>query len=110
MVRGRRAEVGKLAHVEFDTGLPEYLADGLAAGEMTNGEPVRLGCFVDVIGCDHHAGARHIVDDDGGRTGNVLGHLPGDHARIGIETAARRAADDDTHGLAFKESILRISS
>ena len=110
MVCGGRAEIGKFAHVEFDAGLPEYLANALAAGEMADGEAVRLRCFVDVIGCDHHAGAGHIIDDDGWVTGNVLGHLSGDHARIGIETPARRAADDDAHGLAFEKSVLRINA
>ena len=90
-------------------GWPSIWLIALAAGEMADGEPVRLDCFVNVIGCDHHAGTGHIIDDDGRFTGNVLGHLPRDHARVGIKTAARRAADDDAHGLAFEESVLGIN-
>jgi hypothetical protein len=35
--------------------------------------------------------------------------LAGNHARIGVEPAAGRAADDDAHRFAFKEGFLSES-
>jgi hypothetical protein len=103
MIRRWRAKVEKFAHVELDTGLPQDLADGLTTGEVADGKTIRLGNFVDVIRGNHHPGAGHIIDDDRRVAGNVFGHSASDHASVGVEAAARRAADDDMHSLAFEK-------
>jgi hypothetical protein len=49
---------------------------------MANSEAIRLGNFIDVIGRDQTAGARHVVHGNRGIARYVLAQMARDHARI----------------------------
>ena len=70
---------------------------------MADGEAVRLGDFVHMVGADQMAGARHVLDDNRGLAGNMLADMARNRARIGVEAAAGRGGDDDADGFAFVE-------
>ena len=53
-------------------------------------------------------GAGHVLNDDRGRAGNMLAHLSGNGAGVDVEAAPWGEADDDTHGLAAVEAVLRL--
>jgi hypothetical protein len=69
--------------------------------------------IVDVCRCDVARGARHVVDDDAGITGNVFADMARDHSAVEIVAAAGRRGDDDGDGLALVElrcGILRCGA
>ena len=66
------------------------------------------GRFRDLVGPNHSAGARTIVDDD--LLGPHLGEMLGQNAGEGIDRATRRIWNDDVHrfcGILGKRRILR---
>ncbi len=75
MIADRRADELKLAGVKFDARLAEHLAEEEAADEMADGQAVRLGDFVNMIGGDQAAGAGHVLDHDTRVAGDVLAHM-----------------------------------
>ena len=106
-VLGRDAEVFELAPVELNAGFAQDMLEDQSADEMADGEAVRLGDFVDVIGGDQTAGAGHVFDDEGRIAGNMLAQVARDGARVGVVAAAGGAADDDADRFAFVEWFLR---
>src|SRR5262245_23767970 len=102
----RRADVLELAGLELDALLSQSLAQQQAADEAAHGEPVGLGHPVQVIGEDQAAGARHVLDHDGGVAGNVTAHVAGERPGVGVEAAPGREADEDAHRLAPVEPLV----
>jgi hypothetical protein len=54
------------------------------------------------------AGARPVLDRDGGVAGNMLAEIGRQQQRIGAEAAAGLAADQDLDGFAAIEISLRV--
>ena len=59
-----------------------------------NGKPIRFHAVVKVICGDDPAGARHIFDDPGRISGNVLVDVSGDQPGVLVIGTARRIAND----------------
>jgi hypothetical protein len=74
---------------------------------MADSETIGFSDLVYVVGCYETAGAGHIFHDNGGLSGNVLAHMTGDSAGIGVEPAASRKTDNDPNRLAFVKVIRR---
>src|SRR5262245_58581795 len=74
---------------------------------MADGEAVRLGDFVHVIGRDQKTGARHIIDYNGGIAWNVFAHVARDGARVSVVAAAGGSADNDSQSLPLIKTVLR---
>ena len=66
---------------------------------MAHGEAVRLGRFVNMVGGDHAAGARHVIDDERWIAGDMFPQMARQGARVNIEPPAGGKADDDPHRL-----------
>jgi len=56
-----------------------------------------------VIGRDQMAGAGHVFNDDARLAGHMSAEMARQGARVGIETAAGRSADDHPDRLSFVE-------
>ena len=88
IVLRRHADVLKSIGVELDARFAEQLLQEQAADEMADGETVGPGDFVSVVGRNHAAGARHVLDDHDGIAGNMFSHVPGDSSRVSVVAAA----------------------
>jgi hypothetical protein len=58
---------------------------------------------VNVVSGLQSAGARHVLHDDAGLAGNVIGEMAREQTRILVIAAARAETDHDADGLAFVE-------
>ena len=73
---------------------------------MAEGETIRLGDFVHVIGADQMAGSRHVLDNESGIAWHEFSHVASHHSSVSIESAAGGSRHYDANGLAFVERFL----
>jgi hypothetical protein len=103
----RVADVDELGGVEL-----QLLAHGLGEGEGLVGggqdRAVLWGDGVDPGGGDPAGGARHVARHDGRLARDVLAHVAGDEARVGIVAAPGRVADHEADRLALVELLDRL--
>jgi hypothetical protein len=103
----RGAEPGKLRPIELNFFFSDQLIEIEAGSQSSEGEPVGLSNFVNVVSRDHRAGTGHILDDDVGIAGNIFAEIAGDHARPCVVNATSAVAGDDSNGLVLIERRLR---
>ena len=101
-----RADELKLFRIEFDAGPSEQLIKKESALKVAEGETIRFGDFVHMIGADQMAGARHVLDDEGRIAWDEFADVASNHARVSVEAAAGGSRHDDANGLAFVEGLL----
>ena len=70
--------------------------------------PSRGRLRVDVVGRHDARGLRHVLDDDGGPSGDVLLQILGEQARADVVVVADRVADDQAHLLVLVEVLRRL--
>jgi alkylated DNA nucleotide flippase Atl1 len=80
-----------------------------AAAEVAHGQAVRFGDFENMVGGKQTAGTGHILDQNRRLAGNVFRHMPRQHPRQRIITAAGGIPDNDTNRFALKEIVLPLS-
>ena len=85
---------------------PEHLLERQAADKIPDGQAVRLGGFVNIIGREQARRAGHVIDHRGGIAGNVFSDMPGDHARVCVEATARSETDNQTDRFSFVKIFL----
>ena len=68
---------------------------------MTDGQTIRFGHLINMIGSDQASRSGHVFHDEGGIAGDVSVHVPCKGPRIDIEASARREPDDDSNSLAL---------
>src|SRR5262245_10443951 len=103
MILCRDADVPELQRVKLDAWLAQQLLQKEATDKMADGEPVRLGDLINVIGRDHAPRPSHIVDDEDRIAGDIFSHMASDQAGISVVTAACREADYEADRLALIE-------
>src|SRR5512145_2006899 len=101
------ADEFELARVEFDPLLSQHLAEKQAADKVPDGESIRLGNFINVIGGNKASRSGHVFDDHRRLAGNMLAHMAREGASVSIESAAGGKADDDPDGFPFVKIIRR---
>ena len=69
---GRSGDNRHLVEIVAHAGAAKYLRQ-VHAREDTNGQTVRFGDLVNVVGADNAAGAGHVLDHDCRVAGNMLG-------------------------------------
>jgi hypothetical protein len=62
--------------------------------KVEDGEPVRFGYLIDIVGGQETGGSGHVLDDYDGVSGNMLAQMAGDETRIAIKTAVSRKTDN----------------
>ena len=107
-----RPDITEFSAVKFNSRLAQHLLQKQPAEKVADGETVRPGEFVDMIGCDQTPRADHVFHNDGRIARNVPAHVTRHRARINVIPAAGREADNDPYSFAFIELILspRLSS
>ena len=109
MVRYRGvADPGKFLPVELDFLAADQLIEIERRLDRTDGEAVRLGDSIDVIGRNHGGHARHVLHDDVRRAGNMFGDELGDHASVEIVHAAGRSTCNKSDSFALVERSLGL--
>src|SRR5205823_11889640 len=103
LTRGR-PDPRELRDVELDPLHPGELSEGKVPIEGPDREPVGPGEVVDVVGRDDAIRSRHVLDDDRGLAGDVLGEMAGKEAGGPIVTATRFVAYDNGDHL----SVVRL--
>src|SRR5262249_12342579 len=83
-----RTDPGKFRPVEFHFRAADQLIEIKPWLKCTKSQPVRLGNVVDVIRCDDPTSARHVLDEYGGVSGNMLADMLRHEACPKIVTAA----------------------
>src|SRR4029453_17789261 len=73
---------------------------------MSDGQSIRFGYVVHVVGRNEKASPRHIVYDKRRISRDVLAHVPGYRAGVCVVTTACRGTDDYPDSLAFVEGVL----
>src|SRR4030095_1264282 len=69
-----RTDPGELANIELNLRPADQLIQIDAVTWITDGQPVRFGHTVDIIGSDHRSGAGHILNDHLGISRYVFRH------------------------------------
>jgi hypothetical protein len=107
---GGVADPGKPLPVELDLFAADQLIEVERGLNRADGEAVRLGYLVDVIGGNHGRHARHVLHDDIGSAGNMLRDELGNHARVEIVDAAGRRARYQPDGFALIKGGLSVKA
>ena len=102
------ADPGKLLPVELDFLAADELIEIERRLDRTDGEAVRLGDSINVIGRDHGGDARHVLHDDIRRAGNIFGDELGDHASVEVIHASGRGAGNKSDSFALIERSLGL--
>ena len=105
VAEARRSHPVELAHVEAHGGAGDQLLQRNAVVHHAQIGPIARRLGEHILGGAHMARAGHVAHDDGGRAGDEARHVLGEHARRGVEDAARPGADDDVDGLAGVEIL-----
>src|SRR5262245_11936052 len=75
---------------------------------MSDGQSIRFGDVVHVIGRNEKAGPRHIFNDERWISRDVLPDVPGYRAGVGVVATACRGTDDYPDSLPFVEGVLGL--
>ena len=70
-----RTDPGKLRPVELHVFRSEKLIDVIGRINHADGQTVGLGDIIDIVGGDDRSGARHVLHDDIGISGNVFAQI-----------------------------------
>jgi hypothetical protein len=95
IVLSRHPDVFEFERIEFNAGLAEELLKKLSANEMADGETVGFGHLEEMVRRNQSARSRHVVNDDGRSTGNMIAEVAGNKACVGIVPATWRGPNDD---------------
>ena len=99
----RRADPGDLGEIEFDFRPADQLIEINRRQDGAEGETVRFGDVVEIIGRDDRRGARHVLHEDRRIARNVLAVVAGQDPRPQIVAATGGRTDDDPDRLALVE-------
>src|SRR5687767_7828281 len=72
VVLDRNANILKLRGIKLDPGPSENLPHHQAADKRADGETIRLGHLVEMIGNDQASSSWHVFDDKGGTTRDIV--------------------------------------
>ena len=101
----RRADPGEFGPVEFGFCAPGKLSVVERAADSAERQTIGLGQVIDVIGRNHRARARHILDDEVRISRNVLSHV----ARVGASPEVMHVARKITHYKSDRLSLIKRS-
>ena len=104
----RTTEPGEFAPIELHLLAPHQLVEVKPGANAGQGESIRFGYAINIIGRDHGAGAGHVLHEKARCAGDMFAHEAGEHARPSIVDAAGAEAGDDPGGLAFEELPLGV--
>src|SRR6266508_1214178 len=74
---------------------------------MTDGETIRFGHFVSMVGRDQAPCPGHVIHADARIAGYKFSHVPPDDPRVSVKTSSRSKADNDADGFPLIEIIAR---
>src|SRR6266498_3924252 len=73
---------------------------------MSDGQAIRFGDLVHIVGRNEEAGPRHIFNDKRWIPRDVLPHVSGYRPGVGVVATACRGTDDYPDSLAFVKGVL----
>ncbi len=108
IVSARDTEIAELTPIELCRLIAHDVLQYQGRSPCADGQSVRLDAIVQMIGRDQSAGTRHILDNPRRIAGQIPADVTTQYARVEVEGATGRIADDDGKRFVLVE-ILRLN-